>query len=79
MNRCSAAISSLTLCIKAQRTLNENGIEALVVKLDPSFTRRGCAYGIEFDCRMAHTVRAVLSKANVRATQYIDSGGGVPI
>lgn len=79
MNGCGAAIPSLTLCIRAQRALLENGIDASVVKLDPSLTRRGCAYGIEFDCNSAHTVRAVLSKGGIRVTQYIDFGGGVPI
>ena len=79
MNRCTAAMSSLTYCIKAQRLLAESAIQSVIVKLDASLTKRGCAYGIEFSCYLKKEVRAILSRSNIRVTQYIDTGGGVPV
>lgn len=79
MNRCTAATSSLTFCMKAQRLLADSGIRSTIVKLDPSMSRRGCAYGIEFDCDSRQEARSILSRSGIRITQYIDSGGGVPI
>lgn len=79
MNRCTAAMSSITFCMKAQRLLAESGKRSFIVKLDPSVSKRGCAYGIEFDCQEKQEIRAILSRSNIRVTQYIDSGGGVPV
>lgn len=79
MNRCTAAVPSLTLCVKAQRLLALSFISADIVRLDPSMTQRGCAYGIEFPCDRKKEVRALLSKADLRVTQYIDEGGGAPL
>ena len=79
MNKCTAATSSLTHCMKAQRLLAASGIACSIVKLDSSLTRRGCAYGIEFSCDEKREVRSLLSRANIPVSQYIDGGGGVPL
>lgn len=79
MNRCTAAMSSLTHCMKAQRLLASSSIETTIVKLDASLTRKGCAYGIEFSCYLKKEVRSILARANIPITQYIDTSGGVPL
>ena len=79
MNRCTAAMSSLTHCMRAQRLLLSEGIESTIVKLDSSLTKKGCAYGIEFSCNLKREVRSILSRANLPVSQYIDDGGGVPL
>ena len=79
MNRCTAAMSSLTHCMRAQRLLKEEGFECTIVKLDSSLTKKGCAYGIEFSCNLKREVRSILSRANLPVSQYIDEGGGVPL
>lgn len=79
MNKCTAAAPSLTFCVKAQRLLAQSFISAEVVRLEPSMTQRGCAYGIEFPCDRKREVRSILSRANIRITQYIDGGGGAPL
>lgn len=79
MNRCTAAMPSLTYCMKAQRILALNSVQSTIVKLDSSITRKGCAYGIEFFCEYKKTVRSVLARAGISVSQYIDIGGGVPI
>ena len=79
MNRCTAAMSSLTHCMRAQRLLLSEGLESTIVKLDSSLTKKGCAYGIEFSCNLKREVRSILSRANLPVSQYIDEGGGVPL
>ena len=79
MNSCTAALSSLTYCMKAQRLLLSQGIKSVIVKLDPAMTRRGCAYGIEFSCQYKRDVRSILSREGIPPTQYVDEGGGAPI
>ena len=69
---CVAALGSMTAAVKAQRALLASGIEAEVVALTPEETRRGCAYGVEFPCAYAGTVRASLHAARISASQYIE-------
>ena len=47
MKSCTAAIGSLTLAMKAKSALDAAGIYCTIVKLDPTMTKRGCAYGLE--------------------------------
>ena len=67
--KCIAAVGSMTAAIKAQRTLSLNGISSEIVALDPGRTRRGCAYGVEFEDERA--VRATLRGGNVSVSEYI--------
>lgn len=69
---CIAALGSMTAAVKAHRALLTSGIEAEVVALAPEDTRRGCAYGVEFPCAHASTVRASLHAARISASQYIE-------
>ena len=76
MNYCTAARGSLTAAMKAYSALTTSGIGAKIVKLDPSMTKRGCAYGIEYSCSDHKAVRSALSAAKVSVTSYIKGGGG---
>jgi hypothetical protein len=76
MNNCIATTTSLNVSIKAQRALAREGIYSKVISLDPSQSLRGCAYGIEFDCREERTVRAILRRERIYPTQYITNGQG---
>lgn len=51
MKSCIIALSSVTYAIKAQKLLSQSSIRSRVIKLDSKLTKRGCAYGIETDCR----------------------------
>lgn len=79
MNRCTAAMSSITHCMRAQRLLMEEGLDSTIVKLDASLTKKGCAYGIEFSCNAKREVHTILARARLPVSQYIDDGGGVPL
>ena len=76
MKSCTAAIGSLTLAMKAKAVLDEGGIYCKIVKLDPSMTRRGCAYGIEYDCENHRAVRSAFNTAKISVSSYIKGGGG---
>lgn len=56
---------SVTLAEKAKRLLADHSISARIVKLDPAFSPRGCAYGIEFDNRQRGNVRQILDRNGV--------------
>ena len=75
---CVAAIGSMTLCIKAQRALLDNGIAAHVIALSPRETRNGCAYGVAFAQGAERNARAVLSNARIPVSQYFTKDKGAP-
>ena len=76
MKSCTAAIGSLTLAMKAKSALDEVGLYGKIVKLDPTMTRRGCAYGIEYDCENHKSVRSAFNTAKISVSSYIKGGGG---
>ena len=77
MDDCTAALSSLTYALKAERILSELGISARVVKLDANVSRRGCEYGIAFDCRDLPQVKTALRSAKVSVRRYLKGGGEI--
>ena len=76
MKSCTAALGSLTLAMKAESVLSEAGISGKIVKLDPSMTRRGCAYGIEYLCEYQKAVRSAFNTAKISVSRYIKGDGG---
>ena len=76
MDYCTAAMGSITAAMNAHSALTSSGIGSKIVKLDPSMTRRGCAYGIEYSCSEHKIVRSVLNNSGINVTSYIKGGGG---
>ena len=72
--KCVAAVGSMTAAIKARRVLLSFGIDAEVVALAPEETRRGCAYGTEFQAQNEAAARAALRGARISVSQYILRG-----
>ena len=75
---CIAALSSLTLAIKAQRALSASGLGSEVISLSSGQTRRGCAYGLEFPCSHESEVHALLRAARIPVSQYLKKGESPP-
>ena len=71
MNTCIATLTSLNLCIKAQRILSSEAIFCKVVSVDPRLTRRGCAYGIEFARTELQRVNQILKSHGIRYGQIL--------
>ena len=72
---CIGALGSMTTAVKASRTLAQHGIFAEVIALSANETKRGCAYGISFDCDAIDAVRSALRGADIAVTQYLQRGG----
>ncbi len=63
---CRAATESMTMAMKAKRLLAANAIRASVVKISSEQAKRGCTYGIEFQCALYGNVNAILSAAGIK-------------
>lgn len=74
---CMASFASMTLAMKAQKSLSQAAIRSEVVKLDSSFAARGCTWGLEFSCAQTNNVRTILGNARIPVKNYFD-GGGMP-
>lgn len=74
MKDCTAIVSSMTSALKAQKALILASIRTTVVKLDSSVTRKGCAYGLEFDCVQQSNVRSVLESSGIKVSRYMNGG-----
>ena len=79
MKICIASTPSLNISIKAQKVLAQAGIYSKIVSLDPSLTRHGCAYGLEFTCSDEPQVKAVLRRAGIRPSQFISADPRQPL
>lgn len=76
MNKCTAALNSLTYAMKAQRALEDAAVRVKIVKLDSKMTNKGCAYGVEYPCEQYRNVRTILSASHIPVSKYINGGGG---
>ena len=72
---CTAALSSLTYAMKAQRALESAGLHSDIVKLDSRRSRHGCAYGVKFKCEHAASVRSVMKENGIGVIKYLNGGG----
>ena len=68
---CTAYIGSTTLAMKAQRVLAAHAIASSVTKVNSSKTRRGCAYGVSFDCAQQSNVKAILARENISVKEFL--------
>ena len=71
---CVAAMSSMTLAFKAEKTLAAIGIPCEIISLLPGVSRHGCAYGLLFPCETERQVRSVLRGARIPVSQYLKRG-----
>ncbi|MBR4072062.1 MAG: DUF3343 domain-containing protein [Clostridia bacterium] len=64
---CIATVRNMTGAIKIRDALIRGGIYAEIVSVDASITRRGCAYGVSFQCSKVPQVKRIL---NVKRIEY---------
>ena len=72
---CIIALKSMTHAIKAKKALNDYFVSAEIIKLEPSMTKKGCAYGVEFNCYNLVQVQEILRMRGVRYTELIEVMG----
>ena len=74
---CTATFETMTVATKAQHALAHAAIRSEVIKLDSSYSGRGCAWGVEFSCAQETNVRTILGNARIPVKNYLD-GSGMP-
>lgn len=62
---CIAAMKNMTAAIKGRSALESAGIRCAIVSLEPTLTKRGCAYGLSFPCAYLDKVKSVLSSKRI--------------
>ncbi len=68
-NRCIIALPSVTYAMRSSELLTEYGILSKVVKLDSSLTKKGCANGIELDCRTSAKAKGILINHSIPVSE----------
>lgn len=71
---CIAAIKNMTGAMRARDALRRAGIEAEIVSIDASLTKRGCAYGVSFPCRMRREAEHTLRMKNIDFGEILGQG-----
>lgn len=66
---CVASLKSMTVALKARKVLNEAYIDCEIIKLEPHMTKKGCAYGIKFNCINIYSIENVLNEKRVKYTE----------
>ena len=67
---CSAELMSETAAIRAQKLLSGLAIQSSIIHVGQSSSRRGCAYGIAFDCNQRANVERVLRNAGIGVKKW---------
>lgn len=58
-------MTSQTIAIKAQRTLQRSGIKCKILRPSPRQTPRGCTWGIQIDVYSVNSAVYVLENAQI--------------
>lgn len=71
MKKCTIAISSVNHALRSERLLNENNIYSKVKKLPPEATKKGCAYGIEVNCKDVSKATSLLDRSGISYSEIL--------
>ena len=72
---CVATMKSMTYAMKTKRLLENAGIGAEIVNLDPSLTKRGCAYGVSFQKGREEEVKRLLRTRGIEYGRILGGEG----
>ena len=59
---CIIAMRSQTYASKGSRLLRKAGIPCVIISIDPSLTRHGCAHGLQIAAEHCRNAREILDK-----------------
>lgn len=71
MSDCVVAMQSRTAAERARRTAALARIDAEIVSIDPSFTKRGCSVGVKVRCDKIDTLTELLDKKKISYGEII--------
>lgn len=71
MKKCIIAISSVNHAIRCEKLLSQRYLKTKIVKLQPNVTKKGCAYGIEINCKDVPVAISFLDKAGIPYSEIV--------
>ena len=71
MKKCIIALSSVNYAIRSERFLSEHSINTKIIKLQPHVTKKGCAYGLELNCKDVPAAISFLDKAKLPYSEIV--------
>ncbi len=71
MKICTIAISSVTHAIRGEKALSANNIKCRIAKLQPNKTKKGCAYGLEINCKQLSDALHALEKYSIPYSEIV--------
>jgi len=74
MADCIIAMKSMTFAEKGKRAASSAGIFSEIVSIDPSVTKRGCAYGLTIPCSEVNRLVSVFEKRHVQYGEILGNG-----
>lgn len=74
MGDCVITVRSQTAAERARRAAALERVNAVIVSIDPSVTKRGCALGLRLPCEDVEQMKAVLNKKNIPYGDVIGRG-----
>lgn len=69
---CVVALKSMTYAIKAKKVFDRYLIYTEIIKLEPHMTKKGCNYGVKFECININAVEDALKNNSVKYTEIIN-------
>lgn len=70
MATCIFSIGSVTQSMKARRILAEYSVPVNTTKLSTNRDKKGCVYGIEFNCSQKSNISRILSGSGIPFEDY---------
>ena len=67
----AAKVVGEAIAQKAKKALNNHFIECEIIRLEPNMTKKGCAYGIKFQCINLYAAKDALDNSSVKYTEII--------
>ncbi len=71
MRKCIIAISSVNHAIRSEKYLFSKELNVRIVKLQPNTTKKGCAYGLEINCKDIPAALAFLDNAGIPYSEIV--------
>ena len=62
----------MTHAIKAKKALENSDINAEIIRLEPSMTKKGCGFGVQFSCVNLYKAKDALDKKYVKYSEILD-------
>ncbi len=75
MTDCIIAVQSRTYGAKGKRVLGKAGIRAEIVSIDPSLTKKGCAFGLQLSGGYCTDALRILDTHGIPHGDSIGRGG----